>query len=152
MPHRDPRCVYLARTLSEADVTVTALTGNGVPARAIDPLSRGGLFGLSVTGEHGVGRIEIWIDNLEQLDEAKSILEELASITASRAERAPAAGPIEMNCEGCGKKLTFQPEAWGTVQECSKCGSFLDVGAVDDGMEWEEGVIEEEDEGEKEGD
>lgn len=34
---------------------------------------------------------------------------------------------IQMQCEGCGKTVTFPAADLGTVQECPECGGYLDV-------------------------
>ena len=34
---------------------------------------------------------------------------------------------IQMQCEGCGKTVTFPATELGTVQECPECGGYLDV-------------------------
>ena len=34
---------------------------------------------------------------------------------------------IQMECEGCGRTVTFPATELGTVQECPECGGYLDV-------------------------
>ena len=34
---------------------------------------------------------------------------------------------IQMLCEACGNTVTFPGEDMGTVQECPKCGGYLDL-------------------------
>ncbi len=38
---------------------------------------------------------------------------------------------IQTECEGCGATLTFPIKELGTVQECSKCGGYVDVPEIE---------------------
>ena len=144
MPYRDEHCVYSAVTMSEAVITAACLTTRGIPAKVMDAMTLGGLEGLTalVPGVSSRG-IEVWIDDLAQFDEARRILDELKTNIVERTAAGKQRGPVEMVCDKCGKPVKFKAEDYGTIQECPRCGNYMDVGEVADAIDWREELIEE---------
>ncbi len=141
MPHRDARCVYVARNLSEAETMVSLLASHDIEAKVIDGTSAGLLDGIeALTGSSSRG-IEVWADVSNHPEVAK-LLEEQASIIEEKSQTGRQHGPVEVVCESCGKTITFAGDLYGTIQDCPKCGSYVDVGPGED-VDWEAEVDEE---------
>lgn len=144
MPHRDPRCVHFARTMSEAVITVSTLVMHGIPARVIDEMTGGGLGGLTVFGSDTAGGIAVWVDDPAQADEARELLLEMKDQIIERSTRKES-GPLLVVCDKCGKEHEYEGAYRGTVQECPSCGHFLDIGEVEESMDWNTAEIDEND-------
>jgi hypothetical protein len=53
-----------------------------------------------------------------------------AVVAEARAEPGSSAGgadAVECLCEGCGDRVSFSRGQRGTVQECPRCGGYIDV-------------------------
>jgi hypothetical protein len=131
--NRDPRCVYVANSVGEADIIANWLAGNGVPTQVMDRSTLGGLDGLTPWSPLGIAAkgIEVWI--LDPRDAARTLLllEQHQADRDAQAEANRNAGPVSAECEGCGEITVFPAKQRGTVQDCPYCGSYIDVG--DDG-------------------
>jgi Putative prokaryotic signal transducing protein len=121
----DPVAVYNAASNEEAHLVKAALLGAGVEAHVTEDLSVvGGWVGGLVPEIH---KPQVWVDRAD-VDRAGPVLEDYDRRAAERASPQPAGLPIEVVCEECGATNTFSTAQHGTVQQCSKCQAYLDVG------------------------
>ncbi len=135
MPYRDARCVYVARNLSEAETTVSLLASHDIEAKVIDGTAAGLLDGIAaLTGSSSRG-IEVWAD-ISNHPEIARLLQEQAAILEAKSKQGQEHGSVEVACDNCGKKTTFAGDLYGTIQDCPRCGSFLDVGPGEE-LDWE---------------
>ena len=85
-----------------------------------------------------VFKTEVWVDE-SNVDAAKSLLveyeRERERRTARKQAQAAETGSIEVVCEECGKPTSFAASKKGTVQDCSHCAAFVDVGD-DESFDW----------------
>ena len=109
MIYRDPKCVYVANNLGVAETTVVFLGQNGIPAQVMNPMTLGGLVGLTWLSPTGVSSygIEVWVDNPAQADRAKELLQAQADFQSSNVEQASRSGNVTALCDECGKPSTF---------------------------------------------
>jgi hypothetical protein len=133
MTGRDPKCVFVANTLGEADIVAAWLSGNGFLARVMGAAALQGALGWLPFNEFGAKGIEVWVLDQAQAPAARQLLAERSAEVRSRmgAVAQPDA-PIEVVCSGCGHSNTFSASDRGSVQSCTRCGDFLDVGESDD--------------------
>lgn len=138
MPIQDKVCVHVAGSMGDAVVTAACLSSRGIPARVMDAMTLGGLEGIvSIAGSISSRGIQVWIEDPSQLEEAREVLREHLANQTQRTAQRDAGGPIEMACDKCGKQLKFSAAQRGTVEECPRCGNYMDVGEVEDNLEWE---------------
>jgi hypothetical protein len=135
----DPVAVYTAANNIEAHLLCTMLGNAGVEAHTVEDVSQVGTWvGGLVPGLH---KPQVWIDRAD-LERARTLLEEYEQRQDSRRPGRPSDdGPVEAECEDCGKTSVFPAKHRGTVQNCPFCGAYLDVGGPGD--DWEEAEREE---------
>ena len=131
MPYRDERCVFIAKSLSEAETTVAFLGGHGIEAKVMDANAFGMLDGIAALAGSSARGLEVWVEPA-RLQEAGRLLAENTADIMERTRQGKASGPIEVVCEKCGKKTTFPGEDFGTIAECPRCGAYLDLGPAAD--------------------
>jgi hypothetical protein len=124
MNSRDPKCVLVTDSVDVAEAVVNWLGAQGVPAQV----------------QNSAPEIEVWVQDASRAEEAIHLLKEEQQrlMAARRAERTEDLGPVEMECEDCGRALTFPGAERGTVQNCVHCGAYLDVPGPDDDPDGEE--------------
>src|SRR5207248_8500988 len=103
MISRDPKCVFVANTLGEADIVAAWLSGNGFLARVMGAAALQGALGWLPFNEFGAKGIEVWVLEEAQAPAARRLLAERSAEVRSRmgAVAQPDA-PIEVVCGGCG--------------------------------------------------
>ena len=152
MPYRDPRCVFVAEKIGEADVVATWLGQHDIKAEVMDRNTRGGFEGLSMVTPNGVSSrgIEVWVIDPEQVPQAIQMLAEQEMQRTTRDAAQEASGePIDVTCEDCGTTTTFPPTQRGSVQDCPNCAAYLDVGEEEElEMAEDDSAAEAEDESE----
>ncbi len=114
-------CVRHANTIEEAEIIVAWLEEQGIEATVTDPGSTG-VMAFGVTDPEG---IEICVADAETAVRAKVALAEHDRQQALDEDDAKAM--IDVTCEECKQVNSFPSEYAGTTQECSECGSYLDV-------------------------
>ncbi|MEK6674628.1 MAG: DUF2007 domain-containing protein [Planctomycetota bacterium] len=119
-----PACVRRATTMEEAEIVAAWLQAKGVKATIVDR-ENPGVRAFGVTDIEGVG---VYVLDAESVEEAKRLLEEhdREKESTARARNVPVQ-PRVIPCMECGQGNTFSQEFAGTVQQCSKCGAYLDL-------------------------
>ena len=133
MIHRDPKCVYVADNLGLAETTVVFLGQQGISAQVMNPMTLGGLVGLTWLSPTGVSAngIEVWVDDPAQAEEARQLLQAHADSKAFKVEQAVRTGKVAAICDECGKPGVFPGSQLGSVQNCPHCGAYMDVVEAD---------------------
>jgi hypothetical protein len=135
MLYRDPKCVFVAGHVGQADIVAGWLQGHGIPAEVMSRETTGGLgYPLSAS----TAGVEVWVLDPAQTAEAIRLLGEHALDLRIQKPDGP---PVEVVCEECGKTGAFPAEERGSVQTCPYCGTYLDVEPAD-GAEPEAGEDE----------
>jgi DNA-directed RNA polymerase subunit RPC12/RpoP len=139
MTSRDRRCVFVADDMAHATVVANWLETQGIPARVMDTMTLGGLEGL--TGWTGVSArgIEVWVQRIEDVDEAAALIDEQAEFQHARDDLDTSSRPILVFCEACGSTTEFAAEQRGTTQRCPQCGARVTV--IDEEPEDEEPLL-----------
>jgi hypothetical protein len=132
-----PVVAYTADSNYDAHLIVEFLRNKGVTAFAVEDQSLAGVWGLGTLPQ--IHKPQVWVEEAD-LDRATV---ELTSFEHERQEiRHPSntvLGNVNVTCEDCGKETTFPASLEGTVQVCSHCHAYVDVGDMPD---LEEGIVE----------
>jgi putative signal transducing protein len=124
MPLRDPVAVYNASTNVEAHLACHALLQSGVEATVVEDHSTAGLWMLGTVPE--IHKPQVWVER-DDVDRAKSVLEEYEQQAATKREALASGDPVFVTCEECGNRASYPPTQRGTVQECPHCAAYVDV-------------------------
>ncbi len=119
---QDLPCIYQAMTIEDADIVVAWLDNQGIEAFVKDRYAAG-------TMTYGLGFLSHPIKVVvrpEQADEARRLLAEYDAAKAQE-RSATASESVEAVCEECGEKSVFPGTSRGKVENCPKCGEYLDV-------------------------
>ena len=97
----------------------------------------GGFPGLSIFSHSGVSPrgIEVWVKEEQDAERAKRLIAEHEVLRQDQTRAKAALGPVEATCEDCRQTSTFPGVDRGTVQQCPRCGAYLDVPG-DDELDW----------------
>jgi hypothetical protein len=143
MALRDPVAVYNAVNIAEAHIVRDALNNAGVDALVIEDL---GGRDSDVWTLQQIYTTQVWIER-EDIDRVKPVLEEYERTLSRRRDTdfEPAPGSaIVVVCEECGQPTNFPVRHRGSVQKCSHCGAYVDVGDDDEGAApWVEPIVDE---------
>jgi hypothetical protein len=139
MALRDPVVVYTAADNAEADHVSNLLNLAGIEAYFM--ADDGTITAWYVSLLSQTHKPKVWVER-EDLARAQPVLLEYERKMQERRDAEAGlsdsdASPIEVTCDGCGQQTTFPAELRGTVQNCSHCDGYLDVG--------EEGIFRAED-------
>ncbi len=135
MELRDPVSAYNAATNVEAQLVRMLLIEAGVDAFASEDLSTAGLWMFGTLPE--IHKPQVWVSTRD-LERAQRILQDYERHVAQRNETSQLSesnsGPaIEVRCDECNEKSFFPRAQRGTVQDCPRCGAYVDVGETDEG-------------------
>lgn len=138
MPLQEPIAAYNAANNFEAHVICNILNDAGIDAYVTDDVSQVGVWVFGLLPE--IHKPQIWIDR-SNIERAKPILEDyerrlIERQEADRQKVVAGEATVEAKCEECGRLSIFPAAQEGTVQECSHCGAYLDVGDLPDSDEW----------------
>ena len=137
--YRDPRCVFVAESLAQAEAVIGWLGGADIAATVIEENTLGGLDGLNIFTGVGARGWEVWVDQPDAAERARQLI---ADFEATRkAEQESRTGTVDVTCEECGASTTFAATELGTIQDCPKCGAMVDV--PDPADDWDVGDPEE---------
>jgi hypothetical protein len=125
-----PVCVYAAESNIEAEMICAYLEQNGIDAYPGRDDSLAGYWMFGTLPQ--IYKPKVWIDQ-SKLEAAQPLLIEYEreAIRRRATPQKAGTGTIEVICEECGKSLFFDASKKGTVQDCSHCGAFVDVGEVE---------------------
>ncbi len=128
MADRNPQCVFIAQNMAQAVVVANWLNNNGIAAEVMDLMTLGGLEGLTPYAPNISTRgIEIWVDNLDQIPQARELIAQHESSHAEQEAQRKNRGPLKVRCAECGTISEFPGQQDGTVQSCPHCNAYLDV-------------------------
>jgi hypothetical protein len=129
MINRDPRCVYVANSVGDADIVANWLGDAGIAAQVMDRSTLGGLDGLTPWSPLGISArgIEVWVLDAGNAGRALQLLEEQRAERAARLDANSDSAPVSAVCEECGEISVFPAKQRGTVQNCPYCESYIDV-------------------------
>lgn len=146
MINRDRRCVFVADTLGHAEVVALWLCSHDLPARVMDTATLGGLEGLTWMSKSGTSSrgIEVWVENPQMIQQAMLLLQEHSAELANKTSGQASATDIDVVCEDCNWTGSFPGSERGTVQNCARCGAYLDIPGEEDEWDVSEGEMHEE--------
>lgn len=130
---QDPIAIYVAATNLEAHQVCGLLGSYGIAAHAMEDSSRGGFWSFGLFPQ--IHRPKVWVSRSDE-SRADAVIQEFER--ERRARQADAAGSTEITaaCEECGAESLFPAAQAGTVQDCPRCGAFMDVGSVAEFDDW----------------
>jgi hypothetical protein len=141
MPDADVVEVYRAKNGFQAHQFVTALEEAGIKAQV-----EGATYHHAAeTASNVFSDSSVWWDaprilvSAVDAERARQFLLELEARELQKTQEAAASPPIEAVCEACGSRAQFSAALRGSVQECPKCGAYLDVGEDELPDGWDEG-------------
>ncbi len=119
----EPVCIRRTATAEEADLIVAWLDDHGINATVLGHDSPGPLA-FGVTDDEGIG---IYVSGSETADRAKGLLADHDAQHIKGRSTAPDTHQVRVKCEECGRVSMFASDLAGTVQDCAKCGAYVDV-------------------------
>jgi hypothetical protein len=129
MALRDPVAAYDAANNLEAIFVRDALVAAGVEAYVTEDISQVGVWALGLIPE--IHKPQVWVDRSD-LERVKPLLDDFeqraAELRGNREGVESFATTVEAVCEECGHSNSFPAAQRGSVQQCEKCGAYLDVG------------------------
>jgi hypothetical protein len=137
MALKEPFAAYNAANNVEAELIRNALVAAGIEAHLTEHLSVVGGWAFGLLPE--IHKPQVWIERAD-VDRAGPVL---AEFERRAAELRAAPEPLEniaestkVVCEECGGSLTFPSTQKGSVQTCTHCGAFVDVGDEEELEGW----------------
>ena len=119
----EPVMIRRTNTVEEADIIVAWLEERGVKA-VVPDRDNPGVLAFGVTDVEG---IEIYVADAETAERARTLLAEHDRQRGAQSTRDAPEDGVEVTCEECGQVNSFPRDAYGSVQECSECGAYLDM-------------------------
>lgn len=140
MALHDPVAVYNAANNIEAHFVRNALADSGIEAFVTEDVSQIGTWMFGLIPE--IHKPQVWVDRAD-IERTKPILDDyerrLAERSDSSSQDEAQTGPeIEVVCEECGQRSTFQTAQGGSVQQCRHCRAYVDVENESSSEEWPE--------------
>jgi len=128
MDLQDPMAVYTAASNIEAHMIVTMLDSEGIPAYAVEDQSGASLWMLGTISQFH--RPKVWVGRADA-DAATQAIEQFEKRQRELRAAGTGATEIEVRCEECGAISMFPASQNKTVQDCPKCGAYVDVGQAE---------------------
>lgn len=125
MDFQHPTVAYEAATNLEAHVIVEMLLANGIEALAVEDQSGVSLWSFGTISQFH--KPKIWIEK-ENLTAVAQLIQEFEESKRQRNQPIEEPGDLEVVCEECGKATLFPAKLEGTLQECTHCDAYVDVG------------------------
>ena len=135
MDFKEPFKVYTAASNVEAHQIVDMLGANGVPALADEDQSGVSLWSFGRISQFHLPNV--WIEK-SAAPQAAELIRRFEEDKRHLATSGAPDAQILIACEECGQTSIFPERLKGSTQDCSHCGAFMDIGAV----EWDEDVGE----------
>lgn len=123
MDFKDPVKIYSTNNNLEATMLADFLVENGVNAFAeMDDSGILALVGAAFESEH----CGVWIDK-SQTEEAQQLIRQFEEKKHRHLKTDEVGTVITVQCDACGKSISFPASSRGTIEECPECGEYLDV-------------------------
>ena len=141
-----PIAIFTAESNSEAVFLQQLLERAGINAVCVEDNTD---VGLSIGGMiPALHKPQVWISRADT-EFVSSLLERYEELRESKKalKWANDVEQIEVVCDECDQISSFSASLAGTVQECIRCATFLDVGEEEEdsmGNEWDVPIVEEE--------
>jgi hypothetical protein len=134
MALQNPVAVYVAATNVEAQMLKLRLIDAGIEAFVSEDLSTAGLWMLGLLP--GIHKPQVWVSQ-SCVDQARPVLDGYESHAAERRRvrqqvDSSDASPIKVLCEECGQTSLFPSAKSGSIQDCPRCGAYVDVVGTDE--------------------
>jgi hypothetical protein len=126
MDFKKPIAIFTAKSNTEAWLACHHLQTAGINACVVENNAATGFYFFG--GLPGIHQPQVWVDQPDA-QRANEMLKEFVELNIKRNASMPKT--IEAICEKCSKTTLFSSTLVGTVQECSQCGAYLDVGDSD---------------------
>jgi hypothetical protein len=119
--YRDPKCVHVADSLSEAESVAHFLNGHGLPAQVMNPATLGGLLGLTVLSRTGVSStgLEVWVNDPAHAEPALQKLQEFAAEQTKKGADKETQGQSKPNARNAARPARF-PRRSGTARRIAR--------------------------------
>ena len=130
---KNKRCVFVADTQAAAQGISHWLDRYGIENLLIDKTTLGMSNGVSFTSnDPSSDGWQVWIKDPDRIEEALELLDERRQVQDKKSKMAP----VNATCEECGATSEFTGSQRGSIQDCPKCGKFMDVGGLEEEFEW----------------
>ncbi|HEX3727945.1 MAG TPA: DUF2007 domain-containing protein [Pirellulales bacterium] len=135
MDLRDPIVVYTGASNLEVQLVKVFLSEAGIDACADEDLSLAGLWAFGTLP--GIHQPRVWVSTQDR-ERAQRLLVAYENLAVERQQASqnhdhPAKTLIDVQCEECKVVSSYPSAQLGTVQECPRCGAYVDVGDIDAG-------------------
>jgi hypothetical protein len=122
-----PVSVYNAENNLEAELICVYLGNNGIEEHPMLDESLAGYWMFGTLPE--IHKPQVWIDQSD-VEAARPLLAEYEREVVRRRKMTPEVNTdtVDVVCEECGKTSTFPASKTGTIQDCSHCRAYIDVG------------------------
>lgn len=124
MELRDPIVAYVAASNVELEVLVAIFEEAGIPVHGNPDNSPVGAWVGGLIPE--IHRPKLMVER-EDAERAGRLLADYEARNAERRNRPKTGESIDVVCDKCGEEAGFDASLEGSVQNCPKCGAFLDV-------------------------
>ncbi|MCC7422190.1 MAG: DUF2007 domain-containing protein [Planctomycetaceae bacterium] len=124
MELRDPIVAYVAASNVELEVLVAIFEEAGIPVHGNPDNSPVGAWVGGLIPE--IHRPKLMVER-EDAERAGRLLADYEARNAERRNRPKTGESIGVVCDKCGEEAGFDASLEGSVQNCPKCGAFLDV-------------------------
>jgi hypothetical protein len=132
MSLQDPVAVYSAAGNVEAHLVKMALIEANIEAFVSEDLSTGGLWMFGTLPE--IHKPQVWVSQSDW-ERARAICEKYEADARERRKTSQAGddlggASVKVLCEECGEESIYPAVQRGSVQDCPRCGAYVDVGEV----------------------
>jgi hypothetical protein len=129
-----PTAIYRAENNIEVQMLCDHLERNGIASYVTTEDSIVGLWAFGLLPQ--IHTPKLWVDE-SNAEAARVLLAEYERDLLRRKAKVRVVDSndsIQAECEDCGKATQFPESKRGTVQDCSHCGAYVDIGdaSVDD--------------------
>ena len=123
-----PIVVHISENNVEAHMVVKMLAANEIEALADEDQSGVSLWAMGTIGQSH--RPQVWVDTLDS-ERATALVNEFEAKRKERLHPPVSDEAVDATCEQCEATTAFSAAVDGTIQDCPKCGAYVDVGRID---------------------
>jgi hypothetical protein len=135
MALRNPIAVYNASSNFQVHVICEMLLNAGIDAAVVEDVSMVGAWMFGLLPE--IHKPQVWTEKSD-VDRAKPLLEEFERREGERRLGVDIGPFINVTCEECRRSSLFPSSRRGSVETCSHCGAYVDVGDECEIEGWDE--------------